>query len=341
MKIAVADNNSRKFTDDLIKHWESKGHDVQMQIPDHEVKYERGASEYLAQWADIYYVDTWDNNIHYLYKLYHGQQEIAADCPWDNNKKPMVVVRILDWEVWLGFVRSQEMIDWVDKVICIAPHIEKRLREDRDNATGEVLKWGDKLTCIRPGVNLDKFTLKTTQTDGFQLGMVLGDMWWPKNHMAGLDIFTTLYRQDNRWRLHIRGQHEGGNEYWKLMYEYYLKSRGIEEVVTLYAPTDHMNEWYEQIDILLHPGMKEAFCYAVGEAMAKGIPAVVNDFYGSKDIWGPKKVPNDGPEIYQTHEEAVGYLKHIKLLPKFYRGFIENHYSLERYFKETDEVLGL
>lgn len=329
MRIAVADNNSRKFTDDLIKHWQAQGH---------EVRYEQGASEHLAQWADIYYVDTWDNNIHYLWKLYRDDPDHNRTADWDNKKKPMIVCRALDWEVWIGYVRTQEMIDWVDKVICIAPHIEKRLREDKDNASGETLKWGDKLKCIRPGVNLEKFTLKTKKTDGFQLGMVLGDMWKYKSHMAGLDIFTTLYRGDNRWRLHVRGQHENAM-FDPFDWDYYLNSRGIQDVVFLYPHQEDMNQWYENIDILLHPGRKEAFCYAVGEAMAKGIPTIVNDFMGSHEIW-----TSEGMR-YQTHLEAIQKIQDIQfglyVDLNSIREILKNTYSLERQFKETDEFLGL
>lgn len=324
MKIAIADNNGLKFTKDLKEHWEAQGH---------EVKYERGASEFLAQWADVYYVDTWDNNIHYLYKLYHGQHDdMPAD--WDNSKKPRIVVRILDWEVWIGLVRSQEMIDWVDDVIVIAPHIQNKLLEDKDNATGNPLDWKNKITLIRPGVNLDRFTIKSQATDGFQLGMVLGDMWWPKNHMAGLDIFTQLYRKDNRWRLHIRGQHEPG-EYWRVMTEHYVQSRGITNAVLLYDRVEDMNAWYEQIDILLHPGMKEAFCYAVGEALAKDIPVVVNEFYGATDIW-----PED--LLYQTHDQAIQMIEQAqKRETKQGRGFISSNYSTWKMFKEYDALLGI
>lgn len=326
MKIAIADNNGRKFTEDIEKHWLAKGH---------EVKFESGASEYLAQWADLYYIDTWDNNIHYIYKFYHGDPDnnLPADLKqtWDNKKKPRMVVRALDWEVWIGLARDQDIINWVDDVIVIAPHIETELRKHAD--------FGSKIQLIRPGVNLEKFTLKKRETDGFQLGMVLGDMWWPKNHMGGLDIFTTLYQEDNRWRLHIRGQHEGGGggEYWKRMYEHYLDSRGIKDAVTLYAPVTDMNDWYEQIDILLHPGMKEAFCYAVGEALAKGICVAVNEFYGARDIWHKA-------DIYQTHEEAVLIINSHKDCPiskDYNRQYIEKKYSLQRMLVDYDKLLGL
>lgn len=319
MKIAIADNCGGKFSNDIMSHWMTQGHDV---------KFEPGASEHLAQWADVYYVDFWDNNIHYLWKLYNEDPDGNRTPDWDNNKKPKIIVRAIDWEVWIGMARDQRIIDWVDEVIVIAPHIEKELRKHAD--------FGNKIKVIRPGVNLDKFTPKETKTDGFQLGMVLGDMWWPKNHMGGLDIFTSLYKKDNRWRLHIRGQHEGGGggDYWKQMYEHYLDSRGIREAVTLYSSVPDMNQWYEQIDILLHPGMKEAFCYAVGEAMGKGIPAVVNEFYGSRDIWHENM-------LYQTHEEAIKLIEEVKEIanPVFCRALIESKNGLSKMMSEYDKLL--
>lgn len=318
MKIAVADNCHGKFSKDITDHWISRGH---------EVRFESGASEHLTQWADLYYVDFWDNNIHYLWKLYNDDPDHNRTEDWDNNKKPRIVVRAIDWEVWCGLARDQRIIDWVDDVIVIAPHIETELRKHAD--------FGNKIHLIRPGVNLDKFTLKQKKNDGFQLGMVLGDMWFPKNHMAGLDIFTMLYRRDNRWRLHIRGQHEPG-EYWPVMYEQYLISRKIRDVVTLYPRVEDMNQWYEGIDILLHPGMKEAFCYAVGEAAAKGIPPVINEFYGSRDIWKDMN-------LYQTHEDAIAAISFAQrrpFVPELFRGIIEENHNVKTMLKEYDELLG-
>jgi glycosyltransferase involved in cell wall biosynthesis len=325
MKIAIADETNLKFMKDTKEHWENLGY---------EVKFESGASEILAQWADVYWVEWWSNNIHYLFNWYKEHPEA---------KKPKFIVRVIDWDFWVRGVRSQEMVDFVDCFVALAPHIEERLRTEKDDTTGKPIEWGSKLHLVRPGVNLDKFTLKIKKTDGFQLGMVLGDFWpQAKNHMGGLDIFTTLYREDDRFRLHLRGQHEGG-QYWPVMYEHYLDSRGIRNAVTLYPPQEDMNEWYENIDILLHPGMKEAFSYAIAEAMAKGIPPVVNQFYGSEDIWGYDK----GVYLYQTHEIAI---KHILLLVKRgeaikvlmgeeLRKLISCNYPNEKMFKEVDKLL--
>jgi glycosyltransferase involved in cell wall biosynthesis len=162
----------------------------------------------------------------------------------------------------------------------------------------------------------------------------LGDMWWPKNHMGGLDIFTMLLKRDPKWRLHIRGQHEAG-DYWPRMYEHYLDSRGIRDKVTLYNRVESMNDWYENIDVLLHPGMKEAYCYAVAEAMAKGIPAVVNEFMGSRDIW-------DDSLLYQTHEEAIQLIRGFKHFssPKVCRHYMNKNHNVETMLQKIDELLG-
>lgn len=316
MKIAIADNCGLKFSQDLMDHWISRGH---------EVRYERGASEYLAQWADMYYVEWIDGNLNYLWKIYNGAEGVSRTPDWDNNKKPKIVCRMIDWDLWCAFVPfyGKEYIDFIDTAICIAPHMQKYILEKAPEYEG-------KLHLIRPGVNLDKFTAKTKETDGFQLGMVLGDMWWPKNHMGGLDIFTALYKQDPRWRLHIRGQHEGG-QYWPVMYEHYLDSRGIREAVTLYSHVEDMNQWYENIDVLLHPGMKETFCYAVGEAMAKDIPVVVNEFFGARDIWSDF-------DLYQTHNEAVELIK-ARSGAHNGRQFIMDHYDVKDMVKKFDDLL--
>ncbi len=317
MRIAIADSNARKFCNDIIVHWEKKGH---------EVRYEIGSSEFLAQWADLYFCDDWDNNLGYLYRLYHG---LHSEMPlnWNNDKKPIIVVRPLDWTVWLGHARDQAVVDWVDKVICIAPHIEKKLRAEANFRDGQ-------LKLIRPGLNLEKFTFKTKQTDGYQIGMVLGDMWWYKNHMGGLDIFAVLAMRDPHWMFHIRGQHERG-DYNSVMFNHYLESRGIKDRVILYDYVEDINSWYENIDYLLHPGMKEAFCYAVGEAMAKGIKPVVNNFYGAEKIW-------TNNILYNAHAQAIYMFNYGNpIRPNMdYRKFIEENYSLERMLREMDEFLG-
>ena len=311
-RIAIADNTGLKFSQDIKQHWEKKGH---------EVKFERGASEHLCQWADLYYVDWADNNIHYLYDLYHGDPRKSRPKNWDNKKKPMFVVRAIDWDVWIGHARDQNIVSWVDKWITIAPHIERKLRAESEYREGQ-------LKLIRPGVNLERFPPKKTKTDGLQVGMVLGDMWTYKNPMGGLEIFNMLVGD---WKLHVRGQHEPG-EFNPIMWDHYVNSRDLADKVELWGPVNDMNEFYDKIDVLLVPCFKEAFNYGVGEAMAKGIRPVINNFYGAKDIW-PSKY------LYNNYGEALRMITSPEA-PEDYREYINNNYNIERMMKEYDEFLG-
>ena len=48
--------------------------------------------------------------------------------------------------------------------------------------------------------------------------------------------------------------------------------------------------------------------------------------------------------LYQIHEESVSMIKNTTFEPELkqmYREYIQNNYSLEKQFKETDEWLGL
>ena len=105
--------------------------------------------------------------------------------------------------------------------------------------------------------------------------------------------------------------------------------------MTLYPYQEDMNQWYENIDILLHPGLKESFCYAVAEAMAKGIYPVVNEFYGSKEIWTGEV------DLYQTHQEAINYIQRYRGWPPDLnkRKFIESNYPNQKMFEEIDKLL--
>ncbi len=320
-KIAIADNCGLKFSEDILNHWVAKGH---------EVRYERGASEYLAQWADIYYVEWIDNNLNYLWKLYHGDTGVSRPDDWDNNKKPKIVCRMFDWDLWNAFVPfyEQNYIDFIDVAICIAPHMQKYILDKAPQYKG-------KLHLIRPGVNLEKFTLKTKETDGFQLGMVLGDMWVYKNNIGGLNLFQMLVERypNEPWKLHVRGQHEPG-QFNPVYWDHFLKSRELEDRVILYPSIPDMNTFYEEIDYIVHPGLKETFCYGVAEAMAKGIKPIINTFYGSEDIW-------DRKYRFYSYDEAINMIKKGTGNPQEYRKYIKDNYPNEKMFTEYDKLLNL
>ena len=69
--------------------------------------------------------------------------------------------------------------------------------------------------------------------------------------------------------------------------------------------------------------------------MAKGIPVVVNEFFGSRDIWFDDI-------LYQTHDEAIRKIKSKQGTTNrvYWRNIIESKYSVKKMLKEYGEFLG-
>jgi glycosyltransferase involved in cell wall biosynthesis len=203
--------------------------------------------------------------------------------------------------------------------------MEQVLRDQAD--------FGEKLHLIRPGVKVEKFSFRHDRY-GYNIAMITGDIWVMKNVIEGLMIFATLVARNPclPWKLHWRGQYADHARYMQVAVEHFLKSRGLEDRVTLYPPVSSIDEWLEPMDFILHPSIKEAFCYSVAEAMCKGIKPVLNDWLGCRDTW-----PQEN--IYKTVDEAIDIFLGPRT-PEIYRRFVETCYPLERMVDNYDRLLG-
>lgn len=309
MNIAIADNQQLKFDEGIANHWVKKGH---------EVRYEMGASESLAEWADLYYINFWDNNVHYLFNYFLEHPE---------NKKPRIAVRAIDWEVWQGLVRDQRIIDWVDVAVCIAPHIERKLRNEG--------RWGDKLHLVPCGVDTEKFSIKKNH-GGCNVLIPCNEIdWHLKNVSEGIKIFAMLKKRDpeTSWKLFIKGKWCQG-EYFRVFHEDLINKLGILSDTTIidgFIPD--YNHFLEDMDYCLVPSYKEAFSYVTAECASKDIKPILNHWYGAEEIW-PKEW------LYQTPDEAVDmFFEEEK--PGKYREWIVKNKNIEDMFAKFDEIMGV
>ena len=312
MNIAMADNNFGRFSNQIRYHWERKGH---------EVRFEGGASEVLFEWADLYYVEWFDHNIHYLYGWHKEHPEV---------KKPRIVVRGIDWDIWVGMARDPEIGMWVDDVIAITPHIRDKIIAENPSYTP------DKVHLIRCGVDTEKFDWKKP-VNGTKIAMPINEVdWVMKNGLEGIKIFSMICKKDPRpWELHIRGKF-CQYEYLRVAYNDFIEKAGIQDKVFFYeAPVPDMNEFFADKDYVLVPSLKEAFSYVTAEAVSKGIKPIIHNWYHAEDTW-PKEW------LYLNPDEAVdmvlsGYSEEDS---QKYRQYILDHYNQERMFKEYDELFG-
>ncbi len=296
-----------RFMGDIKEHWERKGHDV---------RYEMGASETLADWADLYFIDFWDSSIHHLF---NGFKEGKF------TSKPTFVCRAVDWDVWQGLVRDQAMVDWVDIALCIAPHIEAKLRSEVNFKN---------LHMIRCGVDTDKFPL-IDRPVGLNVVIPCNEIDWVlKNTLEGLKIVGSAQALiDEKFNVFIKGRWTGqaGGDYYKYVFEDYIKKAGL-RVTYVEEDVPDYNEFLEQMDYCIVPSVKEAFSYVTAQCASKGIKPILNSWLGCEDLWPPEWV---------YLNPAAGS---VELVEKFDRQEIRNwvveNRNVKTMLEQIDELLG-
>jgi len=302
----MCDENQLKFCGVLKKHWEDLGH---------EVKFEMGASEILFEWCDLYYVEWWTHNLHYLFNWHMEHPHV---------KKPKIVCRAIDWDVWMGLARDQRIIDWVDTAISIAPHIKRKLEAEGN--------FGKKLKLGPLGVDTSVYKF-IDRPIGFNVVIPCNEIdWHLKNVSEGMKIFALLKKTqpDKPWKLFIKGKWTQ-SEYFRVFHLDLLKKLNIEEDTTIVS--EHVSDYdafLDQMDYCLVPSYKEAFSYVTAECASKGIKPILNWWYGAEELW-----PREW--LYSSVDEAVEMFKPYDRLT--YSNYIKENHGLEKMLNLYDKII--
>ena len=206
------------------------------------------------------------------------------------GKYPRVVGRLHRIEARLGFHKT---IKWkyVDDLIFVSDLYRKLCESEVNFGTTRV-------HTIPNGVDLNKFTLKKSFEPTYKLAYVArkvahkGEDDLP----AILDKFKAI---DSRYTID--------------------KAQGQ-------IPHSQMNDWLEDKDYLIHPSKDESFCYAVAEAMAKGIRPLIYPWWGAAETWG---------------EEFFIENWNLQQDPLRMRKIIEERYNLKDMIKSINQVLDI
>jgi glycosyltransferase involved in cell wall biosynthesis len=322
MRIAIFDPYLRKFTDGMEKWWLSQGHEVRM---------DRYYNPQNAEWADVIWFDTCDNN---LASATNPSQAILDDTnnyfPWDlhqmdlSNKK--VIVRAIDIEVWQGAQLASKW-DVVDDLIFIATHIRdvcgvETLPEKRDDL---------KVHIIPCAVDLERYRF-AERGHGFDIAVV-SEKWVSKGTDLILQIALKLKQIDPRYKIHWLGK--WSDYQWEIPYfTEFIEKHGLNFEFTEWMEGDNaVDSFLEGKNYLLHASHKEGFSYATAEAMAKGIKPVLHRFYGADALW---------PNItWSSIDEAVEAIVGGNYDSHEYRQYLINHeYTLPQMMESIDKVIG-
>jgi hypothetical protein len=315
VKIAVFDSYAGKFTGDMCAWWTNHGYEV---VRDTNYDPEK------AQWADIIWFDTCDNNL--LAATNPSQALLAAPDtkhPWSLHDMDLtgkkVIVRPIDIEVWQGHFAYDNMWNIVDDVIFLAPHIRDLMMADSRPQAG-----GFQTHVIPAGVDLNRWKFKQ-RSPGNKVGIV-AERWVSK----GVDYAIQLARMLPGYEFHWLGKNN----------DYHWETAYLEDMIKTKCPNlileeefvDDLDAWWEDKNYCLSVSKKEAYGYNIAEAMAKGIKPVIHRFYGATAIW---------PGLTWTDlTQAVDRLTEDNYNSKFYRQYLIDHrLDLESMMQSFEKVI--
>lgn len=239
--------------------------------------------------ADILWFDFCDQN------LISASRENA-----DFLRSKKVIARLHAVEYYMGYHHA---IDWstVGDLIFVSDHL-RRLCGALPVRTH----------VIHNGVDLDKLSFSEKQ-NGLTIGYAGAIV--PAKGMNEMYFFLREMRRYGDYRLKLVGLDRiGGRD--REFIDYIRKDLPVEQG----NEVGDINAWLEGIDYLWQPSHAESFSLIVGEAMAKGIKPVINDFLGSRELWPEQNIYND----FTTFRDIIqGPYESAK-----YRTFVER-YSLD------------
>ncbi len=308
-RLALFDPNCYKFTDDMFLYWDQKGHEVKR------ILY---YDPQLVKWADVIWFETCDNNLHQAtQEVINGETAESV-----NLRDKKVICRVIDIEAWAGLHRN---VNWsyVDETIFIAPHMWDLVLKDVDVGKNQII------SC---GVNLDRFTLRKNPLKNKKIAWI-AERW----HAKGIDYFlqyaALLYKKAPDYKIYAVGiwADDAKGSWYRAYIDQFLKDNPMNVEFIDYVPD--INEFLEDKTYTILFSKKEAFSYAIAEAMSKGLKPIIHNFYGCSQIWNKKYVWN-------TLDEALEMTLDNNYNPLEYRQYIKNNYPLDKMLTKFDQIIG-
>lgn len=321
MIITIFDPYVGKFTKDMEDYWIAQGHTIQRNT------YYNPA---LVDNADVIWFETTDNNV--LSATNPSEALLADDAnykPWDIHEHDLtgkkIICRMIDIEVWQQHYMAAKWDVFTD-IIFIAPHIRNLVDLD----TLPLLTDKTKFHTIPCGINLDRYTF-AERGPGFDIA-INSEKWNSKGTHLVLQVILKLTQIDSRYKFHWLGKRS--DTPWEYAYfdEFIEHHKLPIEFTNILFDDQTVDGFLEGKNYLLHGSVKEAFSYATGEAMAKGIKPVTHRFYGADDLWSGM--------TWDTIDQAVGIITGGDYDSNKYLQYLKDHkYTLEDQMQSFEEVI--
>lgn len=170
-------------------------------------------------------------------------------------------------------------------------------------------------TYYIPGVGIDFRLYKEKSTDicskGFReiykipqdavLLLSVGELSRRKDHRTVITALSKLHRKDVCYLICGQGK-------WKKKLVRCAVKHGVLESIRMPGFLEHVGEVYAQADIFILPSCQEGLSVALMEAMASGLPCVVSDIRGNRELIGEARLrfkPKDAKQLMEILQRLL------------------------------------
>lgn len=261
----------------------------------------------LMKWSDISWFEWCDEFIIYASKL---------------PKVCKTICRLHSYEAFTDAIRQ---VNWqnVDDLIFVAPHIRDIVIQQMPSLPTQV-----HIHVINNGVDLKKFSF-VDKKKGFNIAYV-GYINHKKNPSLLLQCLKYLIDIDNRYVLHIAGQHQELR--FQLYFDHMVKEMKLEDNIVFHGWIEDVPNWLKDKHYTVSTSVLESFCYGIADAMAVGLKPLIHNFVGAKELYPQKYIFNDVKEFAEM-------VLSDDYNPSEYREFIEKNYSLDRQINAINSLI--
>lgn len=197
---------------------------------------------------------------------------------------------------------------------------------------------GEKLRVIENGVELPSGNLvKAEPSDPFRI-LVVSRFDFAKNSELLVPIIQALSQKSNQFRLDIIGDGED-----RKIIESEITARGLAPFCQFHGLQAEPERYYVSADCLLSTSRWEGLPLSVLEALSYGVPAVVSDVTGNRDV----VVHEVNGFLYQLSQptEAADFIHRImvdrelfKRLSRNAREHVAAHYTVSEMTSKTETI---
>ena len=231
------------------------------------------------------------NNFENIIKNYDLVISTDLECPsdvsyshnhsylWKKNKIKLFICKIFSKAYKrkiINYKKELKNVSKINKIVISSNIIKEDYIKNYNIPT-------DKIYILPPGVELKEEKIKIKNNDLFKFGLVAKSF---NKKGAFITLFSVFYLKNKykNFKVKIINKDTFKNSINKFIILSLTKILNIEKYIEYIPLQEDMDSFYNSIDCLLVPSIKEPFGLVVTEAMAHSLPTIVSSVTGAADI---------------------------------------------------------